>query len=183
MSSAAAHERLGGEARRVANRAEQTRLYGAPLAEIFDELTEAFSLSRKGLARVLGLSAPMLSQLATAHRVKMGNPASVRRVQLLLGLLPELRAGGLSPQEALKAVESEDAGRVLTRMTDTSTARGAVSVRRLLRAVAPPDELRAAAALLGPDHPALARMLEVYGTGALEEAAEHYGAAVVRRSR
>lgn len=169
--------------RRATNRAEQARLYGAPLEDVFDELTEAYGVSRGNLARVLGLSAPMLSQLASAHRVKMGNPASVRRLQLLVGLLPEVRAGRRAAVEALRSVEAEEPGQVLTRTTEVTAVQGAAEIRRLLATVASPDEIRDAVALLADRHPEIARILEVYGTGSPDEAAEHFSSALRPRRR
>lgn len=61
----------------------QRAIYGISLAERFGELMTAYRLSQRSLARVLGLSAPMLSQLINAQRIKIGNPAVYERFVML----------------------------------------------------------------------------------------------------
>lgn len=63
--------------------ARQRAIYGIPLAERFGDLMAAYRLSQRSLARVLGLSAPMLSQLINAQRIKIGNPAVYERFVML----------------------------------------------------------------------------------------------------
>ncbi|QCU76842.1 DNA-binding protein [Citricoccus sp. SGAir0253] len=62
---------------------QQRAIYGSPLAERFGAVMAAYGLSQRSLARVLGLSAPMLSQLINAQRIKIGNPAVYERLVLL----------------------------------------------------------------------------------------------------
>jgi transcriptional regulator with XRE-family HTH domain len=160
--------------RQIRNRAVQSELYGAPLGDVVDELTAAFGVSRGALAMALGLSAPMLSQLASGHRVKIGNPSAVHRLQRLVGVLPEIRAGHLDPGEAMRAVEAEDPGQVLTRTSQLVRRRGAAGVQQVLRSAASADELAEAAALLEDRFPELAEILRVYGTGRNEQALTHF---------
>lgn len=162
------------------NQVEQTRLYGAPLAEVVDDLTAAFGLSRAALAQVLGISAPMLSQLATAHRVKIGNPSAVHRLQRLLALLPDVRSGRQTAAEALGTVQAEEPGQVLTRTTQLAVRRGAADVQQLLRATGSAGELMQAAELLQESFPALAELVRVYGMGRNDEAAAHFQRFVAR---
>lgn len=63
--------------------AQQRAIYGMPLSERFGDLMAAYRLSQRSLARVLGLSAPMLSQLINAQRIKIGNPAVYERFVML----------------------------------------------------------------------------------------------------
>ncbi|MGD6980069.1 MULTISPECIES: hypothetical protein [Citricoccus] len=63
--------------------AQQRAIYGTPLAERFGALMNVYRLSQRSLARVLGLSAPMLSQLINAQRIKIGNPAVYERLVML----------------------------------------------------------------------------------------------------
>ena len=67
---------------------QQRALYGASLAQLTGDVMASFGLSQAALARILGLSAPMLSQLISGHRVKIGNPAAVHRLQALVALAP-----------------------------------------------------------------------------------------------
>lgn len=62
---------------------QQRALYGVPLGERFAAVREVYGLSQRALADVLGLSAPMLSQLASGQRIKIGNPAVHARLMML----------------------------------------------------------------------------------------------------
>lgn len=168
------------DGRQVQNRAEQARLYGAPLSEVLDQLTTAFGLSRGSLAQVLGLSAPMLSQLASGHRVKIGNPSAVHRLQRMLAVLPEIRAGRVDPAEAIGSIEAEEPGQVLTRTTQLVLRRGAADVSHVVRSAASAAQLIEAAALLRERFPELAEVLRIYGTGRTDEAVAHYERVVPR---
>jgi transcriptional regulator with XRE-family HTH domain len=160
--------------RQLRNQAVQTELYGAPLGDVLDELTAAFAVSRSSLAHALGLSAPMLSQLASGQRVKIGNPSAVHRLQRLMAAVPDIRAGRLDPAEALRSVEAEQPGQVLTRTSQLTRRRGVADVQLVLRSAASADELGEAAALLQDRFPGLAEILRVYGTGRNEQALAHY---------
>ena len=109
----------------------QRTLYGAPLHELVGQVAAAFGLSQAGVARVLGLSAPMLSQLVSGHRVKIGNPAAVHRLQALLALAPQ--AAHLSSdevQDRLAAIGDEQA--TLTAGATVATEPPAVQAVRTL---------------------------------------------------
>ncbi|MHA3703769.1 DNA-binding protein [Jatrophihabitans sp. YIM 134969] len=75
--------------------AEQIRLYGEPLAQVFGRVLTAFGIPQSRLAEVIGLSAPMLSQLASGRRVKISNPAVYGRLLRLdeLARRPEVANG------------------------------------------------------------------------------------------
>jgi transcriptional regulator with XRE-family HTH domain len=160
--------------RQVRNQAVQTELYGAPLGDVLDELTSAYRVSRGSLAHALGLSAPMLSQLASGHRVKIGNPSAVHRLQRLMAALPDIRAGRLDPADAIRSIEAEEPGQVLTRTSQVVRRRGVADVQQVLRSAASAEELGEAAALLEERFPGLAEVLRVYGTGRNEQAQAHY---------
>jgi hypothetical protein len=118
----------------------------------------------------------MVSQLATGHRVKIGNPGAVARLQRLLSLTGEVRDGRVDAAQALAAMEQDNAeDHLLTRSSRAvSDQQGATAVRRLLEAVATPEEVAEAAELLAAAHPALAEALLVYAAGSEEEARAHY---------
>lgn len=166
--------------RQLRNQAVQSELYGAPLVELLDDLTAAFGVSRAALAQTLGLSAPMLSQLASGHRVKIGNPSAVHRLQRMVAALPEIHAGRLDPGEVLRSVEAEEPGQVLTRTSQLVRRQGAADVAQVLRSAASAAELAEAAALLEERFPELAEVLRVYGTGRAEQAVLHYERVVPR---
>ncbi len=157
--------------------AEQQRLYGAPLHALFDEVCAAYDVNRARLARVLGLSAPMLSQLASGHRIKIGNPMAAQRLQTLLELAEAVLAGDRPAAEVLTETGADTAA-VLGRTTRTQRRQGAHDVQAVLRWAASAEELEAAARLLEPRFGDLARVLRVYGTGRTPEAERHFRAVV-----
>lgn len=170
------------ENRTAANREAQEAAYGEPLADVFGRIREAFGLNQSALAAVLGISAPMLSQLNSAQRVKIGNPAVLQRMQALEDLVGQLGSGEVSADQI--AAKLEDIKASTGRFTRSTAAAvvpaeaddGAVvaGMRNLLRAVASGQEIRAAADALEAQQPGLADVLRLYGTGPLEPAREHY---------
>lgn len=170
------------ENRTAANREAQEAAYGEPLAEIFGRIREAFGLNQSALAAVLGISAPMLSQLNSAQRVKIGNPAVLQRMQALEDLVGQLGSGEVTADQIVAKLEDIKAStgrftRSTTAVVPAEADDGAVvaGMRNLLRAVASGQEIRAAADGLEAQHPGLAEVLRLYGTGPLEPAREHYG--------
>lgn len=157
------------------NQAEQLRLYGAPLGDLLRDVGSVLGLSQGRLAALLGLSAPMVSQLASGHRVKIGNPTAVSRLQRLVELAGEVRNGVLDAADALDQLGKEVDGPLLTRSTRVTPRRGAEEVQRLFRSVAPAAEYLAAAELLEDRLPAVAELVRVYGAGRLDAAEEHFG--------
>ncbi len=74
---------------------QQLAIYGESWADRFGRLLTGFALSQSRLAAVIGLSAPMMSQLITGQRVKISNPAVYGRIVRLEELLatPAVRLG------------------------------------------------------------------------------------------
>lgn len=77
---------------REAVMSEQRALYGEPLAARFQRLLVAYGIPQSKLAAVIGLSAPMLSQLMNAQRVKISNSDVFARMVRLEEIATE-RAG------------------------------------------------------------------------------------------
>lgn len=178
------------------NLAAQVEVYGEPLADVFGRLTEGLGLSQAQLARTLGMSPPMLSQLGSGHRVKIGNPAVLRRLEALQLVLEEVLAGRLDDAglaERLDTIREATHAWTTTSLdlaggsvpgTAAAGANGAAAdvdrdaveaatVRGLLRAVASGAQLRSAADLLEAEHPTLAELVRTYGLGSPDEAAAH----------
>ncbi|MFE7510223.1 helix-turn-helix domain-containing protein [Streptomyces sp. NPDC057540] len=164
----------------------QRSWYGEPLGALFRRLIDDLGLNQARLAAVLGLSAPMLSQLMSGQRAKIGNPAVVQRVQALQELAVQVADGSVSAAEAtdrMDEVKKSQGGSVLTG-TGTgqpSTGSGGPTVRRvvreiqsLLRSVAAAGDIIDAADSLAPAHPELAEFLRVYGAGRTADAVAHY---------
>jgi transcriptional regulator with XRE-family HTH domain len=94
------------------NRALQSQWYGEPLVLRFRRLLDRLGLSQANLAAVLGLSAPMLSQLMSGQRAKISNPAVINRLLAVEGLaddpgLDDLGEGEL--EERLRRIHAETA--------------------------------------------------------------------------
>ncbi|MEK6438829.1 XRE family transcriptional regulator [Pseudonocardia sp. T1-2H] len=165
----------------VVNRERQRALYGVPLAERVHHLTRALGISQARLAATLGISPAMLSQLISARRVKIGDPAVLSRMMLLDercaggrvdvgpegvdGLLAEVNAAGLQWREPRSAPDPDlvnGAGAPApgpARAADGAAARPRTNAADALRAVATPARLVAAAAALAPSFPELAEVL------------------------
>ncbi|MGW0118887.1 helix-turn-helix domain-containing protein [Streptomyces sp. NPDC003327] len=163
----------------------QRSWYGEPLGALFRRLIDDLGLNQARLAAVLGLSAPMLSQLMSGQRAKIGNPAVVQRVQALQELAVQVADGSVSAGEAtdrMEEIKKSQGGSVLTGTAQTPNgASGAPTVRRvvreiqsLLRSVAAAGDIIDAADSLAPAHPELAEFLRVYGAGRTADAVAHY---------
>ncbi|NDU71651.1 XRE family transcriptional regulator [Actinomadura sp. DSM 109109] len=189
------------------NRALQTEWYGEPLGDRVRPLLGRLGISQSGLAGVLGLSAPMLSQLMSGQRAKISNPAVLHRLMAVEEFVaaPEfdaLSAAGVRAR--LEEIRGESAtttsgmrgaasGRVPAGPAPTGpegaperAARGAAEparfVQALLREVASAAEIEAAAGLIAGRFPELAEVLRVYGAGRTSEAEAHFARTVLKES-
>ncbi|MFI0895322.1 helix-turn-helix domain-containing protein [Streptomyces sp. NPDC020983] len=165
----------------------QRAWYGEPLGELFRRLMEDLGLNQARLAAVLGLSAPMLSQLKSGQRAKIGNPAVVQRLQALQELAAQVVAGRTGAREAAARMEEiRDAAASSVLGTTTHSALPAETpaaprevvrgIQEVLRSLASAAEVEDAARSLAPLHPHLAEFLRVYGAGRTSEAVAHYEA-------
>jgi transcriptional regulator with XRE-family HTH domain len=154
---------LGGQPGRIAaNRERQRELYGVVLGDLVRSLTGALHISQARLAQALGVSPAMLSQLASARRVKIGDPAVLARLRLL-----DQRCRGLRGRPRSEVVEGLLAEANGARWRWSAVPAGPPSrppqrpssAVDALRGVAEPARLAAAAAALGPAFPELAEVL------------------------
>jgi predicted transcriptional regulator len=166
----------GGVAREFPEgRAEQARLYGEPLGEIVSRCADVLGITQGRIAEILNMSAPMLSQLVSGRRIKIGNPAAVQRLGLLSDLATQVAASRLTRADALNRLDSaSQMSGVITNPTRDSTMLRGAEVRGVLRAVASASELLDAADRLAESHPRIAEVLRVYGAGRTDEAVAHY---------
>lgn len=135
---------------------QQRALYGESWADRLGRLMVAYRLSQARLAGVIGLSAPMLSQLVTGHRVKISNPAVFGRIVRLEELKADPRVTSADPASIAAVLEEVAASSpVLTTMTarvagprqQPGAAKDAGGdLRRHLATLAEPAQLAAAAA-------------------------------------
>jgi hypothetical protein len=151
----------------AANRERQRELYGAPLGDRVRAMTAVLRISQARLARVLGVSPAMLSQLVSARRVKIGDPAVLARLLLL-----DQRCRALPERPAARSVEALLAEVAVARWQWSGSGPGAGPARAAARPVArslaavealrglgEPARLAAAAAALGSTFPELADVL------------------------
>jgi hypothetical protein len=149
MSSSVTDQRL----------AQQRAIYGTSLAERFGAMMSVYHLSQRSLARVLGLSAPMLSQLINAQRIKIGSPAVYERLVML-----EERQDEVDHQRVLAEVQAS--APVLTthtsrgRQADAGTPEGGDLAAQLVLLAGPDALLAAAQAARQAGGQALAEALE-----------------------
>ncbi|MGP4018178.1 helix-turn-helix domain-containing protein [Saccharopolyspora sp. 5N708] len=149
------------------NLALQRQWYGEPLGDRVRRLVVAFRISQAQLAEVLGISAPMLSQVMSGRRAKIGNPSVLARLVMLERkvLIPGVAAG---ESDAIKqALEDVRHSRPSVGRDNlpVKQANGEEAVWPVLREVARPSELEAAASLLEGRYPALAQLLRRAANG------------------
>jgi transcriptional regulator with XRE-family HTH domain len=134
----------------------QVDLYGLTWADRLHRLMAAYRITQARLAGVIGLSAPMVSQLISGQRVKISNPAVYARV---------VRLEELAGSPGVLAGDPAEIARVLADVTATAPTLTTVAVPpvpdrqgdreqvvRYLAAIAPPTVLQmAAAAVPGTD--------------------------------
>jgi transcriptional regulator with XRE-family HTH domain len=96
----------------VRNRVLQTEWYGEPLGDRVRRLLGRLGLSQSALAGILGLSAPMLSQLMSAQRAKISNPTVLHRLLAAEELAADPGFGALpvaEVKERLREIGAESA--------------------------------------------------------------------------
>ncbi|TCC34874.1 helix-turn-helix domain-containing protein [Kribbella sindirgiensis] len=161
----------------------QIEWYGEPLGDRFGRLLARLGLSQAQLAGVLGLSAPMLSQLMSGHRSKISSPAVLSRLLHLEAMVGDATWDELPPDEQSRRLADVRAAERSTLTMVTPEAPPArpqqagdpvTVIQDVLRAVASAAELEAAAHLLERDHPDLAEALRVFGTGRTPDARAYY---------
>jgi transcriptional regulator with XRE-family HTH domain len=141
------------------NLAQQREWYGEPLGDRVRRLVVAFDVSQAQLADVLGLSPPMLSQLMSGRRAKIGNPAVLARMVMLERrvLTPDVASG--DPAAIRAALDQvRDSRPTVGRDTLPVEQRGDEALPAL-RKLAGSAELAAAAELLHEEFPSLADLL------------------------
>jgi transcriptional regulator with XRE-family HTH domain len=169
------------------NRARQAEWYGEPLGDRLGRLRHTLGLSQAVLADILGLSAPMLSQLMSGQRAKIGNPAVFGRLVAVEAIASDPYRATWSSDELRARLESVR----VQPATTSSVLRTPLAhpehrpdpgprpdpvavVQALLRSVASAGEIEGAARLLDAAYPELAHLLRVYGNGRTAEARAHF---------
>lgn len=140
------------------NQREQALLYGEPLGDLLRSVMGTLGLNQAAAARILGLSAPMLSQLMSAQRVKIANPVVAHRLEQLLDLAQQAAAGTIDDVETrladIEVTKSTVSSRLSSATHRAPSREGAIEV---LRGLASSAELSQAAG--AAPHSALADLL------------------------
>ncbi|MBB4964047.1 helix-turn-helix domain-containing protein [Saccharothrix violaceirubra] len=149
------------------NLALQREWYGEPLGDRVRRLVVAFNVSQAQLADVLGISAPMLSQVMSGRRAKIGNPSVLARMIMLERkvLTPDVSTG--APEALQRALDEvrESKPTVSRDSLPLASADDEARVFDFLRRAADRHELGQAADVLGEDFPALSELLRRAGKG------------------
>ncbi|WP_446666763.1 hypothetical protein [Flexivirga sp. B27] len=179
-----------------ARRASQAELYGEPLSAIIESIGGSLGLTQGRIAQVLGVSAPMLSHLVSARRVKIGNPMAHTRLLQLRALASDVQTGRLTAEQAETVVPqiaaSNDSWTTSHALSDNAlpapVATGAATpppagpgpdaivhaIQDLFRGVADAADWLAAAERLEAEHPQIAEVLRTYGASRTATAQEHW---------
>ena len=102
----------------VASDERQRAMYGQTWSDRLSRLLQAYHLTQARLAGVLGLSAPMVSQLMSGQRVKISNPLVYARIVRLEEELPAV--AGDPARIAAVLAEMAAVAPILTTMTTSS---------------------------------------------------------------
>ena len=156
-------------------RAAQAVLYGEPLGDILARCSSALGFNQTRLAGLLGISAPMLSQLINARRVKIGNPTAVHRLQVMHEAVAEIERGELAVDQAVERIKQTGSGSEFFTGTARRSRREevALEIQTLFRQVASASDYFAAADAVDSMSPEIAELLRTYGGGRADEAIAH----------
>lgn len=139
----------------------QREWYGETLGDRVRRLVVAFNVSQSQLAGVLGVSAPMLSQLMSGYRAKIGNPSVLGRMIMLERrvLTPDVAAG--APEALRRALDDVRAAKPTVGCGSSPVGDGAdeTAVLSLLHRIADRRELARAADALYTNFPTLTALL------------------------
>lgn len=159
-----------------ASRTAQREIYGEPLGTVVDRCRGTLGLTQGRVAALLGISAPMLSQLVSGQRIKIGNPSAVARLRVMVEATDAVAAGRLPVADAIARIEAAGGpGELLTGATTrrASARETAEQVQSLFRRVASAPDYLAAADRVEAGHPEIAELLRVYGAGRTDDAVAH----------
>lgn len=156
-------------------RQAQAALYGAPLGDILSRCGSKLGLNQSQLAVLLGISAPMLSQLVHAKRIKIGNPNAVHRLQVMHEAVADVERGNLTAEAAIESIGAAGSGDEFFTGTTRRTNAGdiALAIQSLFRQVASASQFLAAADEVAEISPEIAEILRTYGAGRADEAIAH----------
>lgn len=158
-------------------RARQIELYGESLQSVLGRCAAALQLNQARMAELLGISAPMLSQLINGRRIKIGNPAAAQRLQWMFQIAQQVEAGALSPSEALvqlrRNAETQDVFHASTSTTGSRQRPLGLEIQDVARRVASASDWLDAAQQVSASHPDIAEFLRVFGAERADRAVDY----------
>lgn len=83
----------------AARRRDQAELYGASVDDIAALVTRHVGLDDAQIARTIGVSLPMYRAVSSGQRIRIGNPAAIRRLRRLHEFAEQLADGLAKPAE------------------------------------------------------------------------------------
>lgn len=145
----------------------QREWYGEPLGDRVRRLVVAFDVSQAYLAEVLGISAPMLSQVMSGRRAKIGNPVVLARMLMLERkvLTPAIASGDVKALEAALEDVRDSRPTVGMETVPIGGGSGYQVVLAALREIAEEENLVQAATVLDHEFPVIADVLRKAGNG------------------
>lgn len=132
----------------------QREYYGELFGERARRLVVGFDISQAQLAEVLGISAPMLSQVMSGRRQKLANPAALARLVLLERSLQTAQG-----YQERRDVLAEVRGTTSTAAVLSASTGGRQALAQGLRECCESDTLAECAQLVGSVSPNLAQLL------------------------
>lgn len=158
-------------------RARQSALYGEPLQAVLGRCGQSLHLTQARMSELLGISAPMLSQLINGHRIKIGNPAAAQRLQWMIQIAQQVDEGELTIGEAMTQLqqnsEATDVFHHASSTTGRRTRHLAVEVQELCRQIASAGDFLAAADQVKTQHPEIAEFLQMVGAERADRAVDY----------
>ncbi|WP_329000204.1 helix-turn-helix domain-containing protein [Kribbella sp. NBC_00709] len=161
----------------------QLEWYGEPLGVRFRRLLGRLELSQAQLAGILGLSAPMLSQLMSGQRAKISNPTVLTRLLQLEATVNDPAWDSHPPAEQQRRLDeirgAQRSTLTVDQVKDTPATPVPVgdpvlAIQSLLRDIASACDLQGASELLEDRYPELAEALRVLGAGRTQDARAYY---------
>lgn len=150
----------------TSTRARQIELYGEPLQTVLGRCAATLHLTQARMSELLGVSAPMLSQLINGKRIKIGNPAAAQRLQWMTQIAHQVDGGELPLAEAVAQLERNAATQEVLAPPSTTGRRTrplGADVQELFRQAASAGEWLQAAEAVRTRHPEIAELMVVFG--------------------
>ncbi|OYO25283.1 DNA-binding protein [Enemella dayhoffiae] len=166
-----------GEAEVSQTRARQIELYGEPLQDVLGRCSRSLHLTQARMSELLGISAPMLSQLINGHRIKIGNPAAAQRLQWMIRIAQQVDQGVTALPAALEELHRNAKASDVLNAPPSGTARRtrhlATEIQEVCRQTAAATDFVGAAELVRERYPEIAEFLLIYGAERADRAMRH----------